>query len=198
MAHPLQFTPSHQRRKREKKKKSRIRQEWVASDRRWTMGGWLQLGVAMCCRGAWVVVGARGQPWVAGRVRSSWVVGQTGLSSTLPPLHQAVDYRNKTQKSPASPPHVLPLDQAHFSPFVVTNNGGIDWISGFYFSGFLGFIFLRFLGFNFLVFGFYFSGFLGFIFWVDWVGLNVMVVGLCCFSPKSLWDFLNFFSGEVR
>ena len=105
-------------------------------------------------------------------------MGQIGLSSTLLPLHQAVDYTNETQKSLASPPHVLPLDQAHFSPFVVTNNGGIDWISGFYFSGFLGFIFLRFLGFNFLVFGFYFSGFLGFIFWVDWVGLNVMVVGL--------------------
>ena len=46
---------------------------------------------------------------------------------------------------------------------------------------------------------FHFSGFLGFILWVAWVGLNVMVVGLCCFSPESLWDFLNFFSrrGEV-
>ena len=182
MAHPLQFTPSHQRRKRErekkKKKKPRIRSKWVASDRRWTMGGWLQLGVAMCRRGAWVAVDARGQSWLAGQVRSSWIVGQIGLSSTLLPLHQAVDYTNETQKSLASPPHALPLDQAHFSPFVVTKNGGIDWISGFYLSGFLDFIFLRFLGFNFLVFGFYFSGFLGFILWVDWVGLNVMVVGL--------------------
>ena len=63
MAHPLQFTPSHQRRKRErkkKKKKPKIGSEWVASDRRWTMGGWLQFGVAMCRRGAWVAVGARG------------------------------------------------------------------------------------------------------------------------------------------
>ena len=42
MAHPLEFTPSHQRRKREKKKKKPInRSEWVASDQRWTMGGWL-------------------------------------------------------------------------------------------------------------------------------------------------------------
>ena len=115
--------------------------------------------------------------------RGSRVVGQTSLSSTLPPSHWAIDYTNETQKSPASPPHALPLDQPHFSPFVVINNGGIDWIYGFYFFGFLGFIFLVFLGFNFLVSGFYFSGFhffgfLGFILRVDWVGLNVMVVGL--------------------
>ena len=95
----------------------------------------------------------------------------------------------------SSPPHALPLDQPHFSPFVVTNNGGIDWFSRFYFSRFLGFIFLVFWVSFFWFLGFIF---LGFILWVDWVGLNVMVVGLCCFSPESLWDFLNFFSGEVR
>ena len=154
MAHPLQLHLLI-REEREKKQKN------PETDR----SGWLQIDIGPWVGGfssAWpcVVVG-RGWPSVlvasSGlRVRSdrrgSRVVGQTSLSSTLPPSHWAIDYTNEAQKSPASPPHALPLDQPHFSPFVVINNGGIDWISGFYFFGFLGFIFLVFLGFIFLGF----------------------------------------------
>ena len=88
MAHPLQFTPSHQRRKRGKKKtqkhirvggfRSALDHGWVASDQ----CGWLQLGMGRVW--SWGVGGHRCSWLAVGRVRSPWVAGR---GSDRPLLH---------------------------------------------------------------------------------------------------------------
>ena len=162
MAHPLQFTHSHQRRKREKKKKktqkhievsgfrSALDHGWVASARRGCVSSW-GVGGRRC---SWLAVGCGSSQFAVGR--RSWV-----KSASPPPFRHYIGLQI-TQTKPRN--HRPLLHMRCHSISLIFHPSSSPITVGL--IRFLGFIFLDFWVSFFCVFQVLIFWFLGFIFLV--------------------------------